>query len=74
MMCEMRENGVFNYPRKEIHVSFAYVNNLYKTMQRSNEALEKANESQSFVQEHGYPANRLISRPTTQTIIRLTVC
>ena len=35
---------------KWLYVSFAYINNLYKTTQQNNKAPEKANERLPFVQ------------------------
>ena len=49
-MFEMWKIGLFKNPRKWLYVSFAYINNLYKTIQQNNKAPEKANERLPFVQ------------------------
>ena len=49
-MSEMWKIGLFKNPRKWLYVSFAYINNLYKTIQQNNKAPEKANERLPFVQ------------------------
>ena len=50
IMSEMWEIGRLKNPRKWLYVSFAYINNLYKTIQQNNKAPEKANERLPFVQ------------------------
>ena len=49
-MSEMWKIGLFKNPRKMTLCSFAYINNLYKTIQQNNKASEKANERLPFVQ------------------------
>ena len=50
-MSEMWKIGLLKNPRKMAsYVSFAYINNLYKTIQQNNKAPEKANERLPFVQ------------------------
>ena len=50
-MSEMWKIGLLKNPTKMAsYVSFAYINNLYKTMQQNNKAPEKANERLPFVQ------------------------
>ena len=49
-MSEMCKIGIFKNPKKMLYVSFAYINNLYKTIQQNNKAPEKANERLPFVQ------------------------
>ena len=51
IMSEMWKIGLLKNPRKMAsYVSFAYINNLYKTIQQNNKAPEKANERLPFVQ------------------------
>ena len=49
-MSEMWKIGLFKNPRKMALCSFAYINNLCKTIQQDNKAPEKANERVPFVQ------------------------
>ena len=49
-MSEMWKMGLSKTREKWLYVSFAYINNLYKTIQPNNKALEKANERLPFVQ------------------------
>ena len=49
-MSEIWKIGLFKNPRKMALCSFAYINNLYKTIQQNNKASEKANERLPFVQ------------------------
>ena len=48
----MSECGKLTFSKtreKWLYVSFAYINNLYKTIQQNNKAPEKANERLPFV-------------------------
>ena len=49
-MSEMWKIGLLKTREKWLYVSFAYINNLYKTIQQNNKAPEKANERLPFVQ------------------------
>ena len=51
LMSEMWKIGPLKNPRKMALCSFAYIHNLYKTIQENNKAPEKANERLPFV--HG---------------------
>ena len=49
-MSEMWKIGLSKTREKWLYVSFAYINNLYKTIQQNNKAPGKANERLPFVQ------------------------
>ena len=49
-MSEMWKIGLFKTREKWLYVSFAYINNLNKTIQKNNKSPEKANERLPFAQ------------------------